>query len=178
MRDLLRAWWPYLAAGVAVLVAFCAGRFSAPVKVEERLVEKVVVQEKLVEKRFEVAVKAEERVRVVYRDRIVRPDGTREEREVERDESASSSATVAAKVREVERVVYRDREVVKVVESARPLWRVSLLAGVDLPRLHHPQLLGPIAFGAQVERRLIGPAFVGAYALSSGQGGVTVGVEF
>jgi len=64
--------------GLAVLVlavAFTAGRFSKPSKVEEKIVTKIEV------------VKEEAKTRIIYRDRVTSPDGTITEKEVETEET-------------------------------------------------------------------------------------------
>lgn len=172
----VRAHWRKLAVAAAVLTAFAFGRASSPepsVQVEERIVyrDRVVVQEK----RVEVQVKAEQQTKrvVVYRDRVVAPDGTRTEREVETSVTDSEARTVATK--QAERVVTRDvvREVERRVEVTQPLpqWRVGALAGFDIPGWRP-------AYGAHAERRIAGPLSLGVWGLHTGQGGVSLSLEF
>lgn len=80
----------YTKIGLGVLlvaIIFTAGRFSKPTKVETKTVTKTET------------VKVEGKTRVVYRDRVISPDGTITEHEQEREdtntreESKSSAST-------------------------------------------------------------------------------------
>lgn len=160
--------------GLAALVcSFVLGYLAAP-KAAARVEERVVEVEKVVEKRVEVKVAAEAKRVVVYRERVVQPDGTRVEREIER---ADTVTKVEVKMNtETKRDTKRD---VERVEVARPDWRVGVLAGVDARQVSLvPLSPGPLVFGGIVERRLVGPVSVGAWGLSSATFGVSVSVEF
>lgn len=66
-----------LLAVLTIAVIFTAGRFSKPTKVETKVVTKVET------------VKVEGKTRIVYRDKITKPDGTVIEKEVEREDTNS-----------------------------------------------------------------------------------------
>jgi hypothetical protein len=165
-----------LAVGAAVLLfggGMYAGSRVAPTRVQTRDVERVVYRDRTVS--VAVAAKTETRAetRHTVRTRVTRPDGTREERtettrgvDVERREATASAQTV-----ERERLVYRDREVK--VERARPDWRAGALVGVDP---FHP--LSGFVYGATVERRVLGPVWLGAWGLSSRAVGLSLSLEF
>lgn len=71
---------------LAIAVIFTAGRYSKPTKVETKIETKTVT------------VKEEAKTRIVYRDRVISPDGTITEKEVEReDTNTKESSTVASK---------------------------------------------------------------------------------
>lgn len=124
-----------------------------------------------------------ERVRVVWRERIVQADGATEEREMELDaEVARLVHEAEAARREVARLeaqlahqttetveVVREVEVVRQVRAPLPDWRLSGMVGLDIPGAH-------AVYGASVERRILGPIHVGAWGLSSGSFGVAAGV--
>lgn len=171
----LRAHWRPFAAGGAIALAFLFGRASAPARTVERVQEKVVYQDRAVVIHEAAEVHVQEHV--VYRDRTVikRVDGTVVQRDIERTDTGTSSARATAQTEE--RTVYRDREVVreKVVES-RLDWAVHALVGTPISL--KPLGLGPVVYGAAVERRVLGPISVGAWGLSSGQGGVSLGLVF
>lgn len=181
---LARRHWRKLAALGAIAVAFLLGRASVPetpARVETR--ERVVYQDRIVEKRVEVKVRDEaaQQTRIVYRDRLIEKDGTRHEREIETtatDTQAHERATAAAE-RVVTRDVVRDVEKRVEVQAPQPQWRVGALAGFDV---RNARLLsrgpGPPIFGALIERRVIGPVSVGAWGLHTGQGGLVVTLEF
>lgn len=81
-----------------------------------------------------------------------------------------------------ETVKYVDREVLKekTVEAKKPDWLVSPMIGVDLANLKIAQGLttGPFVFGASVQRRVLGPIYVGPFGLSNGTVGVVGTLEF
>jgi len=132
-----------LGLGVAI------GRFLTPEKVE-------VVKEEVV-KEVEVVKKD-----VVYVEKkITRPDGTvEEERRVE-------DRTETEKRRDQE-----SRES-KIVQNAKPQWKVSGLVGTkDWTNISSP------VYGISVERRIAGPIFVGAWGTTGSNVGISVGLEF
>lgn len=173
--------WPHGLAILALFViAFVLGRFSARtpdehLEVVETKEESVVeeVEEEVVEETTEERV--EERVRIVYRDRWRSPAGEERETEVELDAEAARFLEQAARVetrvelREVE--IVREVEVDRFVRTPLPDWRVGALIGVDLSSP------GP-AYGLTVERRILGPIHVGAWGLSTGPVGISVGAEW
>ena len=77
-----------------VAVIFTAGRYSKATKVETKEVVKIVTQ------------KEEAKTRVVYRDKVTKPDGTIIEKEVEREET--NTKEVSQLDRESERVSTND----------------------------------------------------------------------
>lgn len=161
---------------LALAAAFVGGRFSAPLKVQERTVEKMVYQDRVVEKRVEVQVAAKERVKVVFRDRVITKDGTVTEHEVERTDTDTHTTTkvddAKVEVREVEKI----KEVVKSV-TLRPDWRVSVAVGASL---HEPfvPIAGPLVLGAEVDRRIVGGFSVGVWINTSGAAGGAASFEF
>jgi hypothetical protein len=163
----------YLAAGVllALVAAFLGGRFSAPVRVEEKVrVETKVVtvtewKDRIVEKRVAGPVRVRTITIEKAGERIV-------ERVVERGpvttetaaDSAGSSSAAASSVGVSSRVV----------ESARPGWRLSVAAGWDAEAL----TLRPGLYGVEVSRRVAGTVWVGAWARTDRTGGISAALEF
>ncbi len=164
--------WGSLTAVGLLVAAFSAGRFTAPVQVETRDVERVVYQDRIVEKIVTVKAKAE--TRVVYRDRVITKDGTVTEHEVEhtdtKEDTKENTETVAA----------RDVKTETVKESKttlRPDWRVSTQVGASLNAPLIP-IAGPLVIGAQVERRIIGGVSAGLWLNTYGAAGASLSVEF
>jgi hypothetical protein len=166
------AWARWLALALLVLAAFSAGRFSAPLQVEERTQVQLVYRDRVVEKRVELAARVE--TRVVYRDRVVTPDGTVTEHELER--SGAATTVAAAEVREVVREVEKRVGVEKRIEL-RPDWRISVSAGASLQRPTLP-LAGPLVVGLEVDRRIAGGVSAGLWLSTSGAAGAAVAFEF
>lgn len=167
-----------IAAGVvlALVGAFSAGRFSAPLRVETRDVEHVVYRDKVVEKVVTVATEAKTETKVVYVDRITTKEGeVREhivERRVAKDDTAVKVDDSRVEVREVEKVVEHVTTV-----TLRPDWRVAVSAGASLRAPLLP-IAGPLVLGAEVDRRLVGGLSAGLWVSSSGAAGVAVSFEF
>lgn len=153
------------AACVAVAaVAFAAGRFSAPLEVEERESVRVVYRDRV------VTVKGKTETRVVYRDRVITPDGTTREQELERTATREDLERTATREGERERVVEK-------VVTVRPDWRVGVLAGASV-RDPLVTLSGPLVLGVQVDRRIAGGVSAGVWVNTVGAGGLSLSLEF
>lgn len=67
--------------------------------------------------------------------------------------------------------VQSDSDSSKTVTYTKPSWLVGAMAGVDVPGRQ-------TGYGAFAERRVLGPLYLGGYGLSTGQTGVSLGVQF
>jgi hypothetical protein len=125
------------------------GRYLAPEKVE-------VFKEEVI-KEVEVVKKD-----VVYVEKkITRPDGTiEEERRIEDKSETERSRDQASRES-------------KIVQSAKPQWKVSGLVETSYLKKNS----SPV-YGISVERRIAGPIFVGAWSTTGSNFGVSVGLEF
>jgi hypothetical protein len=161
-----------LGAALALAAAFVGGRYSRPVevrevvKVETKTVTVTEWKDRIVEKRVEGPV----RIRTVTREV---PGGERvvtvvEERGPVVTDRASDAAGSTAS-RTTENVVS-----VRVVESARPGWRLSVAAGWDAEALS----LRPELYGVEVSRRLVGTVWIGAWARTDRTGGLGLAMEW
>lgn len=54
----------------------------------------------------------------------------------------------------------------------KPQWKINAMAGLGTANLAQP------IYGAQLERRIIGPIFAGAWGNSNREGGISLGLEF
>lgn len=137
----------------------------------------VTVAEAQAEARAEAV---QERVRVVWRERVTTPEGGVSEREVELDSEVARLASEAAEARrevevlraklEASKASARVEQSLSLVEpSALPDWRVSGLVGLSRQDL---------VYGASIERRVLGPVHAGVWGLSSGAVGLSVGFDF
>lgn len=165
-----------LGALISIAGAFSAGRFSAPLEVQTKEVEKLVYQDRVVEKVVTVEVKARAETKIVYRDRIVTKEGTVTEHIVERtdtkeDTKANSTAESTSTVA-VETSVIKER-----TEILRPQWRVGVLAGASLSKPFVP-VAGPLVLGLQVDLRIVGGLSLGVWVNTVGAAGGAVSLEF
>jgi hypothetical protein len=170
----------YLIAGACVLVAivgaFSAGRFSAPLKVETREVEKVVFKDRIVEKVVTVEVKAKAETKTVYVDRVITKEGTVTERIVERTVTKEDTKKTGNTDTDTTTDRTTERTTEKVV-TLRPNWRVGALVGASLKDPLLP-IAGPLVLGLEVDYRLIGGLSVGLWANTYGAAGVALAFEF
>lgn len=131
------------------LLGYAVGRYVQPAKVVTKVEEKV--------KTVLVETTKKKKIKV----RIVKPDGTIEERETEED----ITVVEKEKVKEVEKE--------KLVESQKTQWKASLFAGSRSGE----SLVTPM-YGVIVEKRFMGPVFLGGWATDQKDFGVSVGLEF
>lgn len=173
----------YVAIGLGGLVV---GRITAPesVRVEERLktveVEKQVVV--TVEKVEVQVVKVKDSaVQDRYRREektVSSPDGTvtvteTEERNIDTVVKETENKT-EVKVVEVEKqvIVEREKLVEKIIQPVMPSWKINAVANSSIHNLTS------IGYGAQVERRILGPIWVGGIVTSNGGVSATAGIQF
>jgi hypothetical protein len=165
-----------VAAGVG---GFIAGRYlTAPkVRVETRTEEKLVYQDRIVERRVEVKGETKVELRVVTRTIWAFPDaGTiTQEREVTGSKDVLAEASVDSRAEVKTR--QEEKTTVAISTPMLPDWRVAVLAGASL----RPPVLpvaGPLVLGMEVDRRILGPFWLGLWANTGGAGGVSVAGEF
>lgn len=115
-------------------------------------------------------LKGKTETKIVYRDRVVTPDGTVKERSVEK----TASREDLERDSKVSAESFRSSSS---VTTARPDWRVGVLAGASLQAPAVP-LAGPLVLGVQLERRITGGLSAGAWANTSGAAGAIVSLEF
>lgn len=154
-----------LGVTVALALAYAAGRYQAPTKVEYQ--EKIVKVETV--KVVEVKVRGEETTKVVYRTRTKAPDGTVTETETERTDTKTKETTSGAT--DTTRKV--DTDTRKTQTTTRPDYRIAALVGAPLRLDVAPSLV----YGFHAERRLLGPVSAGVWVLrDSKTSGVMVGL--
>lgn len=132
----------------ALVLGIAIGRFTVP----SRIVTKIEVQEKIVTVIEKVK---SENVVTVYRE-VVKPDGTKviKSRTFDKSVTQEKANVVAAKsVAET-----------KTIERAAPDW---LLRGVFSG-----------AYGVGLDRRILGPLYLGGQALSDGSVSISIGLLF
>lgn len=158
-------------AGGSILLlvaAFVAGRYSAPVKVEER-----------------VKVETKTETKTEWKDRIVYVEAKRSKVRTEETRKPTGEVVIV-KTEETETDTRQAREFAglslgnfstqldqsKVTETARPGWRVGVTAGwSDLS-------LKPDLYGLELSRRVAGTVWAGLWARTDRTGGISLALEF
>lgn len=189
-----------------IVVAFAFGRYNTePSKVETKVVEveKQVVVEKIDEKKLNELIEQNKQFRTqlselkksIHREKweAVHVDGSKELKETE-DINVSKvvkeqeikyvdSVQTVTETKVVTDTKYVDRVLTqtKVVEAAKPDWKLTPMVGVDVTKfsLRNPLgIMDTLDYGGSVEHRIIGPIFGGLWGLKSGQVGLSVSAEF
>ena len=175
-----RAYWPWVLAIVVALAAgFTAGRFFVRPQVEIRTETKTEWRDREVVK--EVKVKGE----TVYVDRVVyrtidtrkEPNGTMTTHTVERSDTDTHRQTTETSARDAVTERQGQASTVQVVTPVLPQWRAAVLAGASLKSPLLP-VAGPLVLGLEVDRRIVGPFWLGVWAQTQGSAGVSLSAEF
>lgn len=166
-------------AGVLLLVlGFSAGRFSAPLQVETRDVERVVYRDLTVEDLTKGMTFAKTVQKTVYRNVVttITDAGTViADNSIEHEGAEESSSSTETKRTTEEHAGQRETEKTSVT-TLRPDWRVGVQIGAALkPAL---VITGPLVLGASVERRIVGGVSAGLWGNTVGAGGASVSLEF
>ena len=147
---------------VVVATAVASGYYLAPTKVEEK--EKIVYQDKIVEKIVYVKKTNKKTNKTTIRLVTIKPDGTKtvetkivDNSELIVDQSKQSDKTeVSSKTDEKSKVVERDKE------------STIISAAYKLPGV----------YGAAIDKRLLGPVWVGGFGFIDGTFGLKLGLGF
>lgn len=152
-------------AGLAI------GRFTLPAKVQVKIQEKIV--EKVVTKEVEKKNREDRKNKVVVIVETKLPDGTvRKETKivdrgvVELDYSRNKDSQTETETEKTEE---------KTVTYAKNDWALSILGGAHIGSGLSD--LSP-AYGGHVQRRILGPFYLGAFGLSTRTFGGSLGVSF
>jgi hypothetical protein len=164
-----------LVIGGALVAGFAGGAYvghrSIPARVVTKQIDHIVYRDREVK----VAAKTETRAAQTHtvRTRVTKPDGTKTETlTVDRGEQVAKAETTHT-TKTADRAETHERKTV--TERRDPEWRVSGLVGLDVRHILTP---GPLVYGAAVEHRLFGPVWVGAWGLTNGTAGLSLGVTF
>lgn len=171
----LKAHWRPVALVIALVAAFGAGRFAMPSKIH--VVEVATYHYETVQGKERVVFKD----RVVQVDRVVTkvisPDGTITEKIEDKSKRETKTADASKEVTaaSTDSSVKTD----KLTVNDAPRFTVSLLAGVQIKsQINLIPNAGPFSLGLQFQYRIIGPLQVGAWGLTTGAFGVSLGLTF
>lgn len=177
------------AVPVAALLGVLIGRFTVHPRVET--VEKVKYQDRTVWKDRIVEAKASSddtsKVKAVRTVTVVKtrwlPGGVVEKEAT--TTAAKDTTATEAKRENTHRTIDSEAQKATVTEmtktvtvDARPNWSVSLMPGIQFAGEKAVTLYGPGVLGASVERRIIGPVWMGAWGSTSGAAGISIRSEW
>jgi len=145
----------------AVLGAFAAGRYTAPAKVK--------VETKTVEVEKKVEQKERDRHRETVIVEVTKPDGTRER-------TSKTVEDTETKTQKTDNLSTSTSQLSEVTRKNSVL-AVSLLAGAR-PEFSGGFSVGPFVYGAHVSKQVLGPISLGAWGLTSGEFGLSAGLQF
>lgn len=160
---------PFLIAAVFFLVGFGTAKVISPTKVEYKEKEVVKYVEKKTESKNDTSEKVKNKDKVVIITETTYPDGrkVKETKIVDKGTELSKSASTSKTQTETQLESTKEQE--KTVTYSQPNWRLSALAALDGAKMQ---------YGGILERRIIGPVYVGGFGYQSGLFGVSVGLSF
>lgn len=163
------------ALAVALLVGYAFGRFMTPTKVEIKkeivtVEKKVVDQEEL--KRIEL--ERNKKLRTVITE-ITHPDGRKEKTTRVIEVTSTKKNTDQEKKTHEETEKETKQTETKLVENKGPGVTISALVGLDVLNLSTPQK--PV-YGGHIQKSILGPIGLGAFGMTNGVCGMSVGLTF
>lgn len=186
----LKAHWRPIVVVIALVAAYGAGRFGGAkheeIKASIDLQEHIVYKDRVVEVKTET--KAQDKVQVVYVDRVIEKDGTIREKSETRTETATETkkADVKQETATKDETVHESAKTDKIVSTDAPRFTVSLLVGYQFGG--HGLLegsgfnlipgVGPLALGVSFQYRIAGPFSVGVFGLTTGAVGAQLALTF
>lgn len=181
---------------IALLIAllfgggYATGRFTAPQKVVTQIKTVTQTQDKIVYQTqtqiqvvHDVDVQHDIQIKTVT---VEAKDGTKTTTTTEADHSKSEAQVKAAETEATQKAetktVYQTQTITKTVEREKPQWSLALQPGFSLGTSQYnllsaipvPRLMANVV----VERRILGPVFVGVWASTKLDGGLSLRLEF
>lgn len=133
---------------IALAAGYGIGRYAQPAKIEIKKEE--VIKEVEVIKKDVVIVEKE----------VKNPDGT-----VTTERVITDKTQIDSKKETTEKQS-------SIVSNKKADWKVSASVGAESLKFTQP------VYGLHVERRILGPFFIGAYGMTNSNYGVSIGMEF
>jgi len=158
-----------LGAVATLVIAFVAGRYSAPATVETRTEYLTRTQ---VVRTTHVRQVTDTKWKTVV---VTKPDGSSVATSVGETHTDTKTSETAHSSSDTKSVASNKTEI------SRPDWQISALVGVNgRSVLNAINSTGPLTptFGVHVSRRVLGPVSAGAFGLSSGDVGLSIGLNF
>lgn len=158
-------------AAILLLVATVSaafGRYSAPSKVVEK--EKIVYQDRIVEKKVYIHTKVKKNNKVTIRLVTIRPDGTKtiETKIFDRNEIDIVQKGENVKTDDITQTTDKEH----ITEYKQPDWLISAAYKIDTQNL-----TSGYAWGLTMNRRFLGPIFGGAFGFTDRTFGLSLGLS-
>lgn len=180
---------------VGAIALFCGGvatgRFGTPAKVVEKIVyqdkvvEKVVYQDKIVIQKVYVEKKAtKKRTETTTTEK---PNGEKETKTVTEEQEDTDTKTDEKSTQEkivyVDRVIQKLVEKTKLVEAKKLDWHISAGIGYAIPTVLGQQQIGTpglqgVVVNAEIDRRIVGPFYIGLWGNTQGTVGLSLSGSF
>lgn len=150
---------------IALTTSYAVGRFSAPEKI--KIETKIVTVEKKVTDTDTTVDKDRHKKVVVVEE--TKPDGSKTKTTTITDDTTTKSDK---KTKETDAVVKKEDQVKEITRPSSKV-TISAMGGVNL------SLAGnPLVYGASVSKTILGPISLGAFYLTPGITGLSVGLTF
>jgi len=158
-----------IAVVVLVAVSAAVGRFTAPSKVVEK--EHVVYQDKIVEKKVYVKDKTTKKNTVTIKLTTIHPDGTKTVEVKTYDKDVIELAQNSSDAKDSSNSL--DKTTEKTVEYKKTDTILSLGVKTNLT-----DLTSGLSYGLNVQKRMLGPIYMGGFGFTDGSAGATIGIGF
>lgn len=167
LLDLLKK--PIVLIGLALLLGVAIGRYATPVRIKTVEKEKIVtVVQKDTDKTTDKKNTTHEQIIKV---KITHPDGTIEEREETIKDANQIVDVDLHTTTNTSTEIDKSKETIK--DSTKPNWLIAGTAGVSFANKGLDS-----SYGIHVQRRILGPIFIGVYGNTTNQYGISAGLEF
>jgi hypothetical protein len=141
-------------AAILIVIAFAFGRYTTPDKVVVKTeIKEIIVEKESAKKDVAISETTEEII-------IIKPDGTKIVKKKNKKEEKKKEET------NKESVVAKEEKHEEIKEKAKPQWGIG--------GMYQPSSV----YGLVIDRRIIGPVFLGVWGKSDLDFGLSVKVEF
>lgn len=153
---------------VSFLLGAAVGRYSLPAKIVTT--EKTVYQDRVVIKEVEAKHVDKKDNKITIRIETIKPDGTRtiETKIIDKDETIVVDHSSKDSSHDTSVVTQIDKTVTYNTQS----WIIS--AGLDSNAASFPSY----GFGGSIQKRILGPIYIGAFGYSDKSFGTNIGIAF
>lgn len=169
---------------VALALGVCLGKYTLEPQVEIQVQEKVVIKEKIdIQYQDRIVYRnvfnqdISQKVKVTETEKLY-PDGKTEKVKVSEFDTSQKTEAVTTSEQNSSSTLTKDLSSTQEKTSTTkkpPDWNISVLVGATKDPWPLPP---PYVAGIHVQRRVLGPIYIGAWGLTNASAGVSIGVEF